>query len=672
MIPKSCRLFGNAHAAKEHAGAQFRFDRNGSRFSRLWAIAAVCVVATAIAGPAPAFELFGIKIFEPKADETEDVIGEPQRYSVDFAVSPVSEGDDIEDALKGASTLWQDREKPASGAAGLLAKARGDYRRILATLYAQGRYGGSISILVDGREAADLPPDTELPDPAAVRVAVDPGPLFRFGETDIVNRAPPPIDPEDEVEAPERQGFSPGQIAKSGVILQAENLSVEAWRQQGHAKAQVVERRVEAAHDVNLVDARLELDPGRKAYYGPVSVQGTERMDPAFVAYMTDLPHGVEYDPDDIKRANTRLAKLDVFRAQRIEEAEAIGEDGLLPVSVIVQERLPRRFGVGASYSTLDGAGFEAYWLHRNLFGRAERLRFDARVAGIGNDAGEGGGFDPGDFTYRLAATFTKPGVYTPDTDFIASLIGDREVLDPYTRTAVTGQVGFNHIFSEHLSGSLFAYVEHAKFDDDFGKRTFDMAGFLGGLILDRRDNPANATEGYYLEAVLDPFYEFRYGNAALRATVEGRAYYGFGEDDFLVAAARLKLGSVVGSPVGETAPDKLFFAGGGGSVRGYAYRSIGIPSPDGDVSGGRSLIEGSAELRARVTDAIGIVAFADAGYVDGDSFPEFSEDLKVGVGVGLRYITGLGPIRLDMAMPLDPGPDDPDLAFYVGIGQAF
>ncbi|WP_353647046.1 BamA/TamA family outer membrane protein [Mesorhizobium sp. WSM2240] len=283
-----------------------------------------------------------------------------------------------------------------------------------------------------------------------------------------------------------------------------------------------------------------------------------------------------------------------------------------------------------------------------------------------------GGGFDPADFTYRLAATFTKPGVYTPDTDFVASLIGDREVLDPYTRSAVIAQVGFNHMFSEHLSARLFAYGEHARFDDDFGERDFNTVGFLGGLILDRRDNSANATEGYYIEALADPFFEFNYGNAALRATVEGRVYYGFLEDDLIVAAARLKLGSVVGSPVDETAPDKLFFAGGGGSVRGYAYRSIGIPSPEGGVTGGRSLIEGSAELRARVTDSIGVVAFADAGYVAADSFPEFSEDLKVGVGAGLRYITGLGPIRLDLAMPLDPGPDDPDVAFYIGLGQAF
>src|SRR5690606_10184058 len=169
----------------------------------------------------------------------------------------------------------------------------------------------------------------------------------------------------------------------------------------------------------------------------------------------------------------------------------------------------------------------------------------------------------------------------------------------------------------------------------------------------------------------LEPFYEFNYGNAAVRFTAEGRAYYGFDAEDRVVIAGRLKIGSIGGAPIDEVAPDKLFFAGGGGSVRGYAYRNIGIETPNG-VVGGRSLIEGSAELRARVTDSIGVVSFVDAGYVGADTFPQFSEDLRLGVGGGLRYLTGLGPIRLDAAVPLDPRSGDPDFAFYVGIGQAF
>ena len=638
---------------------------------RFRTVATVVLVGFAIGQPAAAFELFGIKFFERKnAEDTDDVIGEPQNYTVDFQIPGAD--DDTVDGLKGASTLWQDREKPASGAAGLIAKARGDYRRLLATLYSQARYGGTISILIDGRQASDLAPDAQLANPASVQVTVDPGPLFHFGRADIVNQAPPPVDSDDEVDLPAKKGFVSGGLARSGVVLQAEQLSVEAWRQQGHAKAEVIERRVEAAHDSDTLDATLVVEPGQRAVYGPTSVEGTDRMDPAFVAYMADLPVGQEFDPDDIKRANTRLAKLDVFRAQRIEEGAAIDADGQLPVSVIVQERPLRRFGIGGSYSTLDGAGIEAYWVHRNLFGRAERLRFDAKVAGIGNDVGDGGTFDPDDLTYRVGVTFTKPGIYTPDTDFIASLFGDREVLDPYTKTAITGQVGFNHLFSEKLSAKLFLYGSQARFDDDFGSRDFTTVGVLGGLTFDNRDNPVNATEGYFLEGQVEPFYEFNFGNPAVRMTAEGRTYYDFGEEGAIVAAGRLKIGSIIGGEIDETAPDKLFFAGGGGSVRGYAYQNIGILSPNGNISGGRSLIEGSAELRVRVTETIGVVAFADAGYVGADSFPDFSDQLKVGVGAGIRYLTGLGPIRLDAAFPLDPNPDDPTVGFYVGIGQAF
>jgi translocation and assembly module TamA len=616
--------------------------------------------------PATAFEIFGIKLFgRDKADEAEETVGEPQNYTVNFVVT--GEERDVEKTLKGASTLWKDREKPASAAAGLLAKARSDYRLLLAALYGQGRYGGTISILVDGREAADLQPDAAVSEPASISITVNPGPVFLFDKTSIINRAPPPLRRDDRVTLPEDEGFAPGEVARSGAILQAEKLSIEAWRELGHPKASVAARRVSAAHATNKVDAIIEIDPGRKAYYNGVAVEGTERMDPAFVAWMTGLKPGREYDPDDLERANRRLSRLDVFRALRIQEADAIGEDGRLPLTVVVQERKLRRLGVGGSYSTLDGLGLEAYWLHRNLFGRAERLRFEAKVANIGQT------FDPDELTYRIGATFIKPGVYTPDTDFVASIFGDREVLDPYTRTGVTGELGFNHMFTEELSAKLFLNGGYAQFEDDtFGTRDFSYVGFLGGITFDNRDNKTDATEGYFLEAIAEPYYEFNYGNAVGKLTAEGRTYYGFGEENPVVLAGRVKLGTLFGSPISETAPDKLFFAGGGGSVRGYAYRNIGVVTPAGEVIGGRSLIEASAEIRARVSDSIGLVAFADAGYVSEESFPDFAEDLRVGVGAGLRYYTGLGPIRLDLAVPLDRQRDDPSVAFYVGIGQAF
>ncbi len=619
------------------------------------------------ASPAYAFEIFGIRLWGSDEAEEIDVIGDPQNYEITLNVTGEAY---LENRIRSASTLWGDREEPASGVSGLISKARGDYRRMLAALYGEARYGGAISILIDGREAADLPPDAILANPANVVVSVDTGPLFRFGVTQITNQAPPPTDPRDIVDLPADEGFAPGEEARSAVVLRAERLSVEAWRQQGHPKAEISDRRVEADHPTSTLDAILTVDPGRRAVYGPVSVQGTARMDPDFLAFMTGLRPGQEYDPDDLERASTRLARLDVFRASRFEEAEEISPDGSLPIALIVQERLPRRFGVGGSYSTIDGLGLEGYWLHRNLFGRAERLRLDARVAGIGRT------FKPEELTYRLGARFIKPGVYTPDTNFETGVSADREVIeDAYTRTGVNVDAGFTHIFNPELSGRLFANVSHARFEFPSAllpDREFTTAGLMGALTYDNRDDPVDATRGFFLEGTVEPFYEFQFANAAMRATGEARAYYSFDSDARFVAAGRLKLGTLVGPELAETPPDKLFLAGGGGSVRGYAFRSIGLPAPDGVAQGGRSLIEASAEVRVKVTDSIGLVGFVDAGYVGADSIPDFSQDFQVGAGAGLRYLTGLGPIRFDVATPLNRRPGDPSVAFYVGIGQAF
>lgn len=313
--------------------------------------------------------------------------------------------------------------------------------------------------------------------------------------------------------------------------------------------------------------------------------------------------------------------------------------------------------------------GAETFWLHRNLFGRAERLRLDARVGGIGRS------WQPRDWTYRLGARFIKPGIYTPDTDFNAGIAGEREVLNAYTRTGVDAEAGVTHIFDERLSGRLFANVSVARFEDGlrfaYPRREFVTAGLLGAVTYDSRDDSTNATRGIFAELSLEPFHEFVFTNTAIRATAETRAYFSLTGDDGLVLAGRARVGTLAGAPAAETPPDKLFLAGGGGSVRGYPFRSIGVEQGN-QIIGGRSLVEASAEVRARVTDSIGLVGFVDIGHVGADPVPNFGEGFKLGAGVGLRYQTGLGPIRLDVAVPINRRPTDPRAAFYVGIGQAF
>jgi translocation and assembly module TamA len=138
------------------------------------------------------------------------------------------------------------------------------------------------------------------------------------------------------------------------------------------------------------------------------------------------------------------------------------------------------------------------------------------------------------------------------------------------------------------------------------------------------------------------------------------------------VLAGRVAVGSVSGAGLGEIPASHRFYAGGGGSVRGYRYRSLSPLGPTGEVIGGRSLFEAALETRIKITDTLGLVPFLDMGGAFESSYPDFSEDLRYAAGLGLRYYTAVGPIRLDVATPLNPRDGDKSWALYIGIGQAF
>ncbi len=620
-----------------------------------------------LAAPAAAFDLFGIHLWGPRASEDENQIIDPLPYTVTLNVSGGEDG--LKRQLESASSLWTDRDTPASGNAGLLSKARGDYRRLLAALYGAGYYGPSISIRAAGQEVATLNLAVQFPRQVPVTIDVAAGPRFSFGATSIVN-APPPASAADSGDTPASVGFVTGQPARSGVINQASALSIERWRQLARAKAREADREVIADHLRQQLDVTLTLDPGRAAHYGPTHVVGSRRTDPAFIAFMADLPEGKPFDPDDIQAGQDRLNRLGIFRSLRIEEADEIAPDGSLPMTVRVEDRKPRTIGIGGTLSTIDGIGVNAFWQHRNLFGRGERLRFDAGVDGLG------GSLNPNDYDYNVGVTYTKPGVWTPDTSFVTSLVASKVNYDTYRERSVTGTAGISQLFGDSLTGEVFAQISRARYDDDFGIRHFTTFGIVGRGAYDRRNDPLDATRGYYLAAEIQPFYEAEFGNTAVRGTLEGRAYHGFGAEDHVVLAGRAKIGSYVGASIAESPPDLLFFAGGGGSIRGYPYRSIGVetfvPPDDTFIAGGKGLFEASGELRYRINKSFGAVGFVDTGFVSEKSSFAGNTSFKTGVGLGVRYYTGIGVLRADLATPLDPASGDPRVALYIGIGQAF
>lgn len=637
-------------------------------FARLIVSIAVVASTATVSTPVRAFELFGVCLIKPCEPDPEETVAfiDPVTYEATADVEGKAGGREI---VEGLSELWLRRNEPVGGDAGLLARARGDYERILGGFYNEGFYAPGISITINGREAADIPQGTEFGENPKVRLNVTVGPRYRFGKTEVVNAAPSPDKEDDAVATFPQVDFEPTQKARATTIRKASRLAVEAWRQQGHAKARIAERKAVARHNSDILDVLLRVEPGLQAHYGPVSVEGARRMDPEFVAYMAGLELGREYDPDDLARARKRLERLGVFSLYRLGEADEIGPDGLLPITIKVDERKLRRIGAGVTASTTEGLGLQGYWLHRNLFGRAERLRIEGKVGGIGS---EGNVDSVDDIDYSLGATLTLPGVINPDIDSVNAVLAEREVNETFTEESIRGSSSLRYYRTADLTLEGGIFGEYGEFTDDFGTRRFFSTGLDGTARLDKRNDRLEPTEGFYLDARVTPFQEWEFGNTIMRAEAEARGYYSPGDSGRTVLAGRFKVGAIGGASLIETPPDYLFLAGGGGSVRGYAFKNIGVRDAAGRVSGGRALVEGSIELRQRFGESFGAVLFADAGSVHSDWTGHFAEDFQIGVGGGLRYYTGLGAIRLDIAFPLDPKSGDPDFALYAGLGQAF
>ena len=191
-------------------------------------------------------------------------------------------------------------------------------------------------------------------------------------------------------------------------------------------------------------------------------------------------------------------------------------------------------------------------------------------------------------------------------------------------------------------------------------------------MTYDTRDVDLDARSGVFVEGELFPFYEADNNEFALRTTLEGRTYFTPASLGDVTLAGRARIGSITGITIPDAPPQLLFFSGGGGSVRGFSFLSNGVTLDNGDIVGGRSLLEFSGEVRTRISETIGIVGFLDAGLVGADTLPDFEEEFEVGIGAGLRIATGLGPLRFDVARGLDLEDDDPEITFFIGIGQSF
>ena len=619
--------------------------------------ASAVVIGLLSVSPAHAFKLFGLNLFGSD-EETVEVIN-PVRY--DATLSTGDADRDLAKRLENATTLVNDEKQPVSGDLGIVIKAREDRDRLVAVLYEEARYGGTVDIAIDGVDIDALPPNPTFDHsrPVPVTVTVVPGPVFTLGsvrfEGDAAGRSPADYD------------LVPGGEAGSRVILKASEKLLVDVKAEGRPLARLTERQVTADHRTLTVDVVTGVISGPEADFGNVAVKGSRTVKADFIRRYSRLDRGERYSPEQLQKASERLRELGVFSSITIKEADALAPDGTLPLVIEVSEGKHRYFGFGAEYSSLDGAGVEGYWGHRNLFGEAESLRVEGKVSGIGATT------DVTTFDYSAGIIFTKPGFPVPEATFDARLVAKSETPDDiYEAQTILGSAGFSYELNETDTLKAGGEIAWIKADDAFGENEYLTFSIPVAFERDARNNKLDPTEGYWATIGAKPSYEFF--NGTVFSTFEGSlsGYLGLGAEDNIVLAGKVAAGTLAGADnLADIPVTRRFFAGGGGSVRGYSFREISPYNDADEALGGRSYATASFEVRTRITENIGLVPFIDVGTVSTEMVPDFS-DIRAGAGIGVRYATPFGPLRLDVAVPLQKYDGGSDYGIYAGIGQSF
>lgn len=637
-----------------------KVNRPEKSFAFLRAGTALAVAAALALGPvsvtsASAFEIFGMKFFE-KEEETTAVI-DPINYTL--TLNPGTDDDDLKEAIENTARLKQDEGTPVSGDLGLVIKARDDRDRILAALYENARYGGVVNVTIDGQDLDSLPPSPEFGRRGSipVSISVEPGPFFTFGDVAFSGDA--------EGRNPADYGLVPGARADSTLILKAGEQVVVDLKAEGRPLAKLIERNATADHKTQTVDVVIAAEGGPIAPVGEVGVTGTKTVDANFVQRYSRINAGQPYSPEALNKAAERLRTLGVFSSVTIREADKLAPDGSLPMTIEVSEGKHRYFGVGAQYSNTDGIGLQGYWGHRNLFGEAESLRLEGSVNRIGES-------DLGNLDYSTAILFSKPGAFGPASTFNASLKASIVDPDAYKAFTTTAAAGVAVELSDRDTVSAGGELMWSDVEDAFGKNKYLTASIPIEYVRDTRDDKLNPTEGYRLLINAKPSYETYRGTffSSFEGAITG--YQALGAEDRVVLAGKVAGGTIIGGDkLSDIPATRRFFLGGGGTVRGYGYQEISPRNGKDELLGGRSYVAASAEVRIGVTETIGVVPFIDVGTVSTDEVPDFN-DIRAGAGVGLRYATPFGPLRLDVAVPLNKYPGGTSFGVYAGIGQSF
>ena len=484
------------------------------------------------------------------------------------------------------------------------------------------------------------------------------GQRFRIGSVDIVLDAPVPVQAAISITPP----IEAGAIALPADIREAEARLLVSIREQGYAFAEILPMEAIGDREAATLDLVFRIKPGNRIRFGEVTYRGETRTRKSFNNKLIPFEVGEVYTPEALGEFNNRLVETRLYTVSAAPlSPEPVGQaengDAIHDVVVVLTERKRNTITAGASYSTAEGPGLAVEFTQRNTIAQGDTLSLRTTLA---------------QQEQSVRTDWTLPHIVGYGRALNARLEVGREDTDAFERNSLLLGLNLNIKRREHVS-YIFGVASESTIETDInGRRTLQTLSTSGAVSLDYSDNFLDPTRGWRADLRLEPGIVLGDEQEGFLATTGQVSFYQpLYKDRDLVLATRARVGSVIGAPTLALPTSRRFFAGGGGSARGFGFQEVGPRDAANTPVGGRSLVEFTGELRWRYSERYGFAVFADAASVTDASTPSL-DDLRVGVGGGIRYYTGFGPIRLDVAVPIDREDGDSALQVYISIGQAF
>lgn len=407
------------------------------------------------------------------------------------------------------------------------------------------------------------------------------------------------------------------------------------------------------------VDITYNIKAGANAVFGDILLTGQKTINNSYLEKYIHIENG-----ECFKRSKVNDAKLSLQKSGLLARAEplvapTLPQNRTVPITFEIKERAQRSITAGASYSTDIGAGVSGGWEHRNFFSNGEKLSTTASLSLIEQNIG---------------LQLEKPFFLRDNQRLKLASTIKQEDNDAFRTTGVKLSGGIERDLTNKWIAGIGSAYDLERVKDQNNTENIALLTIPVFVSQDKRDNILNPSKGWSFGVNTSPSVDTIDTNTAfLKNRIHGSYYKSFSTIGKPVFAVRSSVGSITGVSTDTIPATERFYSGGGSSIRGYSFQKVGPLDSKNAPLGGRSIFEISNELRFRLTDSYGLVTFVDGGNVFDSTIPDFKGGMLWGAGVGIRYYTGFGPLRFDIATPLRKriGVDD-SFQLYFSIGQAF